>query len=302
MDRKRMNNLASTALWWFSAAVVVVCLYHVAFVILFPKDSDRLLMKENRMYQEIYSQMRTQERLLRDAVELLEIRDDEIYRSVFNTSVPSPTDLEIGTSLPGDGEDLTDNKIYDYAARKAEDIEVASQAVEDNFRKIFEIAGTEGYATPPMVMPLEGFTVRRTGASVGPKVSPFYKVATSHDGLDLIAPVGTAVLAGGPGVVVKVVRSVQADGNVVVIDHGNGYTTKYSHLGDIKVGSGRKVKAGEKIGTVGMSGKSFAPHLHYTVMRGNVVCDPVNFLFASVSPKDYAEMLVLSSSTAQQMD
>ncbi|MCQ2144314.1 MAG: M23 family metallopeptidase [Bacteroidales bacterium] len=301
-NRKEDMRIVGSVLRWFFSAAVFVCLYHLAFVLVFPKDSDRIVMRENRMYEKLYSRMREQERLLHDAVEFLEIRDDEIYNNLFNTSVPSITDLEIGTALPNDGEDLSDNKIYAYAAEKAESIEAASLTVEENFRRIFEITGAEGYATPPMVVPVEGFTVSRTGASVGPKVSPFYKVSTSHDGLDLIAPVGTAVLAGGPGVVMKVVRSIQADGNTVFIDHGNGYVTRYSHLGEIKVGPGRKVKAGEKIGTVGMSGKSFAPHLHYTVMRGNVVCDPVNFMFASVSPMDYAEMLVLSSSTAQQMD
>lgn len=300
--RKEEMRIVGRVLRWFFCAAFVVCLYHLAFVLIFPKDSDRRLMRENRMYEKLYSQMREQERLLHDAVELLEIRDDEIYNNLFHTSVPSITDLEIGTAIPNDGEDLSDNRIYAYAAEKAEGIEKTSHSVEENFRRIFEITGMDGYTTPPMVMPLEGFTVSRTGASVGSKVSPFYKVSTGHDGLDLIAPVGTSVLAGGAGVVVKVVRSIQADGNTVFIDHGNGYVTRYSHLGEIKVAPGRKVKAGEKIGTVGMSGKSFAPHLHYTVMHGNVVCDPVHYLFASITPKDYAEMLVLSSSTAQQMD
>ena len=67
-------------------------------------------------------------------------------------------------------------------------------------------------------------------------------------------------------------------------------------------GKGRKVEKGKRIGYVGVSGNSFAPHLHYEVLRDTVVLDPVNHMFASVTPEEYLNMMILSVSTGQSMD
>ena len=69
-----------------------------------------------------------------------------------------------------------------------------------------------------------------------------------------------------------------------------------------EVSKGRRLKRGDRIGYVGVSGNSFAPHLHYEVLRDTVVLDPVNHFFASVTPEDYLNMLVMSVSTGQSMD
>ena len=65
---------------------------------------------------------------------------------------------------------------------------------------------------------------------------------------------------------------------------------------------GRNVKRGTRLGYVGVSGNSFAPHLHYEVLRDTVVLDPVNHFFASVTPEEYMNMLVMSVSTGQSLD
>ena len=65
---------------------------------------------------------------------------------------------------------------------------------------------------------------------------------------------------------------------------------------------GQKVKRGQVIGQVGMSGNSFAPHLHYEVLKDTLRMDPLNYLFASVTPDDYMGMLFMSVNTGQSMD
>jgi murein DD-endopeptidase MepM/ murein hydrolase activator NlpD len=129
-----------------------------------------------------------------------------------------------------------------------------------------------------------------------------YNVEIRHEGLDLVAPQGSVVRAAADGLVRNVIRSNKGLGNIVEIDHRNGYVTRYALLGDISVTQGRTVKRGQKIGTVGISSTSFAPHLHYEVLRGGKPLDPVHFLFASVSPDEYAKMLYMSVSTRQSMD
>ena len=65
---------------------------------------------------------------------------------------------------------------------------------------------------------------------------------------------------------------------------------------------GRKVKRGTRIGYVGVSGNSFAPHLHYEVMKDTLVLDPVNHFFASITPEEYLDIMIMAVSTGQSMD
>ena len=123
-----------------------------------------------------------------------------------------------------------------------------------------------------------------------------------HNGLDLIAPAGDPVYAAADGRVSDVVKSRKGLGNVVTVDHGNGYVTRYAHLADIEVKKGRVVKKGTRLGYVGVSGNSFAPHLHYEVIRDTTIVDPVNHFFGSVTPDEYVNMLIMSASTGQSMD
>ena len=62
------------------------------------------------------------------------------------------------------------------------------------------------------------------------------------------------------------------------------------------------MRAGQRLGTVGMSGQAYAPHLHYEVRKDGAVTDTVGYLFASVSPTDYVNMLYMSVNTLQSMD
>ena len=78
--------------------------------------------------------------------------------------------------------------------------------------------------------------------------------------------------------------------------------TRYAHLADVDMRVGRKVKRGPRIGYVGVSGNSFAPHLHYEVMKDTLVLDPVNHFFASITPEEYLDMMIMAVSTGQSMD
>jgi murein DD-endopeptidase MepM/ murein hydrolase activator NlpD len=118
----------------------------------------------------------------------------------------------------------------------------------------------------------------------------------------MIAHSGDPVYAAADGIVQNVIRSRKGLGNVVEIDHGNGYVTRYAHLADVEVKKGRKLKKGARIGYVGVSGNSFAPHLHYEVIRDTVVLDPVNHMFASVSPEEYLNIMIMSVNTGQSLD
>ena len=152
-----------------------------------------------------------------------------------------------------------------------------------------------------MRLPLDGITYSQVGASTGMKMDPFYKAYVYHEGLDLIVTRGTPVKATAAGTVQKVQTSKKL-GKTVEVLHDGGYVTIYAHLESVQVRAGQKLQAGQKLGTVGMSGKAFAPHLHYEVRRDGEFLNPVNCIFASVTPDEYTNMLYMSVNTKQSMD
>ena len=113
---------------------------------------------------------------------------------------------------------------------------------------------------------------------------------------------GEPVFASASGYVSDVIESRKGQGNVVEITHPGGYVTRYAHLSDIQVRKGARIRKGACVGYVGISGNSFAPHLHYEVIKDGEYLDPVNFLFASVTPDEYLNMMYMSVNTGQSMD
>ena len=108
-------------------------------------------------------------------------------------------------------------------------------------------------------------------------VSKKFSEENDHLGTDFSAQAGDPVFASGSGIV-ELASQKSELGNTVVIDHQNGYKTSYSHLKDIRTRKGRTVSKGEIIGTVGSTGNSSAPHLHYTITKEGRLMDPEEFI------------------------
>lgn len=300
-ERPSVWTIIRKILMFFVVTISLAIVYYILFALVFSTEEERRLKFENRLYEQEYPQMEQKEMLLADVVEGLRIKDDKIYEEIFNTSAP---DMEQFSSLDflKALDSIPDTDIVTRSAGRLDVLERSAGRVEDNFLKVMEAISEEKFVMPPMTNPLKEFTFAQTGASVGNKINPFYKVPMAHNGLDLIAPAGEPVYAVADGVVKEIIKSRKGLGNVVVIDHGNGYVTRYAHLADIETRKGRKVRMGTRLGYVGVSGNSFAPHLHYEVLRDTLVLDPVNHFFASVSPEEYMNMLIMSVTTGQSMD
>ena len=304
MKKGKVNSLRrriGKALRYLAATVTSAIGFYVLFALFFSTTEERKLRQENDLYANWYSTLRERERLVGDVVEGLEMRDDALYRRIFETEAPS-VDAVTAADVISVSDSLSESFYLSYSASKSESLRMMAANVEDNFREIYRLMAVRKDSIPPLTLPLEGMSYVQTGASVGLKHNPLYKVDIRHEGIDLIAPQGSAVRAAADGLVRNVIRSNKGLGNIVEIDHRNGYVTRYALLGDISVTQGRAVKRGQKIGTVGISSTTFAPHLHYEVLRGGKPLDPVHFLFASVSPDEYAKMLYMSVSTRQSMD
>lgn len=111
----------------------------------------------------------------------------------------------------------------------------------------------------------------------GWRIHPIFKTRRFHDGVDIAAPTGADVLAADDGEVIFA-GSYGGYGLTIIVSHGGGISTQYSHLSKILVGVGKKVLKGDKIGLVGSTGWSTGPHLHFSVIRDGEYVNPWNWL------------------------
>lgn len=113
----------------------------------------------------------------------------------------------------------------------------------------------------------------------GAREDPLNEHAGVHEGLDMGAPFGTPVFATGTGKVVMA-GPYEGYGLTVDIDHGNGFTTRYAHLSQIKVQLGQHVTRSTVVGLLGATGRVTGPHLHYEVRLDDTPRNPMNFIMA----------------------
>lgn len=146
---------------------------------------------------------------------------------------------------------------------------------EQSLQELYELLKDQHslLSSTPSIIPTQGMYT----SSFGYRVSPFTGVRSMHTGMDLSAPVGTAVHASADGVVTKI-ENDPGYGKVLVISHGYGFSTLYGHNSQILVKVGQKVSRGEEISKVGNTGRSTGPHLHYEVRVNGVEVNPVKYI------------------------
>ncbi len=133
----------------------------------------------------------------------------------------------------------------------------------------------EQIQSTPSIKPIN---IGRISSYFGYRNDPFTHKRQFHYGLDFSAPTGTNVYVTADGVVGNV-RYNHSYGKVIEVDHGYGYTTVYAHLKTTKLKKGQKLQRGDIVGTVGNSGRSTGPHLHYEVRKHKKKLNPLNFFF-----------------------
>ena len=129
----------------------------------------------------------------------------------------------------------------------------------------------------PTLLPISGDFVVTSG--FGFRSDPMTHLPSLHQGIDFVAPHGTPILATAPGVVLQADFS-GAYGNMVDIQHAEGFVTRYAHLQAIQVQVGQAIEAQQTVGTLGNTGRSTGPHLHYEVIFNGRALHPVKALAA----------------------
>jgi murein DD-endopeptidase MepM/ murein hydrolase activator NlpD len=135
------------------------------------------------------------------------------------------------------------------------------------------------YGNVPCMMPIKEKDLDKITSGFGMRMHPIKKVEMMHNGVDMVAKIGTPVMATADGRVVKVEFNGEGKGygRAIIIQHDNTFSTLYAQLSEFKVNAGEKVKQGQVIGLVGSSGMSTGPHLHYEVRKNGEPVDPGNY-------------------------
>jgi len=138
------------------------------------------------------------------------------------------------------------------------------------FPKSGTISGPGNAFVYPVIKP-------RDSGDFGPRKHPIFKLPKHHSGMDLAAPYGAPIRAIAAGVV-TFADPYGGYGNLVVLRHESGMTSHYGHCALLKVRPGQHVKAGQIIATVGSTGRTTGPHLHFEVRINGVAQDPDRYI------------------------
>jgi len=125
----------------------------------------------------------------------------------------------------------------------------------------------------PAIWPSRGWLT----SSFGYRTSPFTGKKKFHEGIDISNKVGTPIVSSADGVVVYV-GDLSGYGKTMVINHGFDITTRYAHCSEILVKVGDRVKRGEKVATIGKTGRTTGPHLHYEVRVNGIPQNPMRYI------------------------
>ena len=258
--------------------------------------------------------MKLQYEILNDRLDNMEIllsdmeqRDNDLYRVMFEADPIPVNKRRSGFLTPHRYDNLYgyENSNQVISASHKLDI-IASQLYHQSvsYDELFDMARNKSdmLAHIPAIFPLKEVEIKYVSSFFGHRPDPIYKVRKFHGGMDFSASMGTEVYATGDGVVVDVDKSLWGYGNMVTIDHGFGYVTRYAHLKSASVKKGQKVKRGQLIGFVGNSGKTTGVHLHYEVRKNGVPINPINFFFNDLTPDEYEQILEQSTLPTQTLD
>jgi len=130
----------------------------------------------------------------------------------------------------------------------------------------------------PSISPVNGWVT----SGFGERISPFTGERSHHKGIDVASPIGTPIVAPADGVVIFA-GFKEGFGNLVMVAHGYGIVTSYGHNSENMVQPGQRLRRGEQIGTVGMTGRTTGPHLHYEIWVNGRVQNPSKFILEDIS-------------------
>ena len=300
--KRRIIRLAVQLFAWVGVAL----LYYFGFSLLFDTPAEHRMRLSTDKLREEYEAMSQRYDSLEMILDNITARDQSVFRSLFEAN---PYDMESEQSeerLALYEQNITKSK-RELAADLRNEIDVMQKKAADleaSWRRIKELGDGLGDKSRniPSIQPVLNKQLTLLTAGYGTIMNPFYRTLRSHQGVDYAMAEGSSVFATADGTVREVSDKNSTMGKTIVIDHGNGYRTSYSHLLSTLVRRGQKVQRGDVIALSGNSGLSLAPHLHYEVRYNDLRVDPIHYFFMELSPDEYQRIVRIAQSGMQSFD
>ncbi|MDE7070167.1 MAG: M23 family metallopeptidase [Alistipes sp.] len=280
-------------------------LYYIGFSFFFDTPVEYELKHSTDRLHEEYGKLEARYDSLMTVMRNVSERDRNVFRILFE-SEPYDFDSEYEEKrlLSHESSLGKSNRELNLEMRdRIRELEKTMTRLEASFGKMraeIERSGDDKNLIPA-IQPVINEQLTLLTASYGMRIHPFYRTLHSHQGVDYTVPEGSRVFATADGRV-KETASRSTSGRTVVIDHGNGYETLYSHLLAMNVEKGQEVRRGDIIGLSGNSGLSIAPHLHYEVRHNGLRVDPIHYFFMELSPVEYQRIMRIAQSGMQSFD
>ncbi len=293
--------------WWAVVRqfIIGICFGAVIFATVyyffdFPKE--KALRHENERLRQRYEMLAKQADEAFAVMEDIAARDNNFYRVMLQAEPVTAAQRYAGAEVSGH-DDLNDEELVKSVSDRLNtlDRQVYSQIKSFDFLRQEALKQKERLEHVPAIQPVSESKLRQMASGYGYRVDPIYGTQRLHEGMDFSCPVGTDVYATGRGRVIFAGWK-SGYGNLIEIDHGYNYVTRFAHLSKINVKQGQTVERGEKIAEVGNTGKSTGPHLHYEVRLRGVPQNPVNYYFYDLTPEEYDEMIRMAENAGHMMD
>ncbi len=301
-QNNRILTLSMHLLLWIAS----VTLFYVLLSIVVDMPAETELRNTNNKLNSEYDKMSERYEELTEVIDNVVARDENVFRKLFESN---PYDLTIDDdeeriALHESLMDLDNDELLSELNNKLQSAENDKDALTRSYEDMMYAHETTSLSIDciPAIQPVNNRQLTLLAAGKKPLINPFHRTMREHHGVDYLIPEGTAVFATADGTVQSLSEKNTTHGKAITIDHGNGYQTSYSHLLDIRVKRGDKVKRGDIIAMSGNSGLSFAPHLHYEVIFNGTRVDPVHYFFLELNAEEYQRIIRIALSSMQSFD
>lgn len=215
-------------------------------------------------------------------IEGMQIRDNKLYRPMFGMEELSEEIRNAGyggVDRYSEYEGYYSTGLMKHVASEIDMLYSMAFIQSRSLDDIYELAlrSDEMATAMPTISPVMTDGSCWYSSLYGTRVHPITGKKKTHDGVDIAGNMGTPIYATGDGVVERISYDMFGYGRYIMIDHGFGYKTRYGHLNTADVKVNQKVKKGDFIGTMGNTGRSTGPHLHYEIIYMGRTVNPLNY-------------------------
>jgi murein DD-endopeptidase MepM/ murein hydrolase activator NlpD len=273
----------------------------------FVTEKARALQAENKALKKHQASLQSELENIEVTLATLKQQEVTLHQKIFEAPVPQETE----TKKPNQANILLADAsgfqtLLGLLQAKSIKVLQASTTTEAAFATMSFSKKDLGFlSTIPAVQPVENQEITKLVSGFGKRINPYHKGNYHHPGADFAAPRGTPVVATGNGKVIHLVKNSSHQvgyGNYVDVSHGNGLITRYAHLEEVHVKPGQNIMKGSTLGTVGMTGGSIAPHVHYEILRNGKPVNPVPYMMEGLSAEQYASLQQLGNKPNQSLD